>query len=264
MANILEQVARSSRRSAYGHFRPSTPQEFLALQLAIRLGDGAAARHYAELADQYSEGQLLTAYRRVLSTHLDVARRFHVALKPLKGHGCSTESRSNLCAIRIERRAVAVAILEGDHLLYVAARELSSSPGKAVESASRFITRRVTEQFQFASAALEIIPNGHEKQRLLLHQAVLQALRPMGIGILEVSRTDMLQAFGYPPPHSRQELREIVSDIYPVLDQEQGQPWTHDAAALGLYVQTERLFNTINQSLHDWTPALHRRQKPPC
>ena len=249
MMSILDQVARSSFGASYGQFRPKTAQEFFALRLACRLDDSSAAGHYAELAVQYSEGQLLTAYRRALSTHLDAARRFHRELEPLRGHNCSTESRSRLCAIRIERRAVAVAILNGEHLQHVDARQLSSSPDKAMESASTFITRRVIERFQFGSATLEIIPNGHEKQRLLLHKAVLQALRPKGIGILEISKEDLFQAFGHPPLRSRKELREIASDIYPVLDQAPGQPWTHDAAALGLYVQTERLFNTINQNL---------------
>jgi hypothetical protein len=242
MINILDQVARSS-------FRPRTVQEFFALRLAWRLGESSAAGHYAELAEQYSEGQLLTAYRKALSTRLDPARRFHRELEPLKGHRCSTENRSRLCAIRIERRAIAVAIFHEDHLQHLGTRQLSSSPEKALESASAFMTRRVIEKFRFASAALEIIPNGEEKQRSLLHQAVLQTLRPKAVGILEVSKIDLFEAFGFPPLHSRKELRAIASYIYPVLGQEPGQPWTHDAAALGLYVQTERLFNTINQSL---------------
>jgi hypothetical protein len=249
MKSILDQVARSSRRASYGHFRPTTAQAFFALRLASRMGDASAAQHYAELAERYSEGQLLTAYRRALRTHLDVGRRFHLELEPLKRHQCSTESRSKLCAIRIERRAVAVAILDGEHLHHVDARQLSSSSDRALESASTFITRRVIDRFQFASAALEIIPNGHEKQRSLLHQAVTHVLRPKGIGILEISKADLFEAFGYPPLRSRTELREITSNIFPSLDQEPGQPWTHDAAALGLYIQTERLFNTINQSL---------------
>jgi hypothetical protein len=249
MMSILDQLARSSSRASYGQFRPTTVQEFFGMRLANRLGDSPAARHYAELTEQYSEAQLLTAYRRALSTHLDPARRFHMELEPLKGHSCSTVSRSRLCAVRIERRAIAVAIFHEDHLQHVDARQLSSSAEKALESTSAFIARRVIEKFQFASAALEIIPNGHEKQRLLLHQAVLQTLRPKAIGILEVSKTDLFGAFGHPALHSRKELREIVSDIFPVLGEEPGQPWTHDAAAPGLYVQTERLFNTINQSL---------------
>jgi hypothetical protein len=72
-------------------------------------------------------------------------------------------------------------------------------------------------------------------------------LRPKGIGILEIPKSDLLEAFAYPALDSRKELRKVISDIFPVLDQEPGQPWTADAAALGLYVQTERLFNTINQ-----------------
>jgi len=249
MKNILDQVARSAFRTSYGHFRPTTTQEFFALSLAARLGEASSAQHYAELAERHSEGQLLVAYRRAISSHLDVARRFHAELKPLKGHGCNTESRSRLCAIRIERRAIAVAILDGDRLQHVDVRQLSSSSEKAVASASSFITRRVIDKVQFPSAALEVIPNGHEMQRTLLHDAVIRALRPKAIGILEIPKSRLLQAFAYPPLSSRKELRGVVSDIFPVLDQEPGGPWTHDAAALGLYVQTERLFNTISQSL---------------
>jgi hypothetical protein len=249
MPGILDQIADSPFRVFYGQFRPKTAQEFLALRLAGRLGDTSAAEHYAELAEQFTEGQLLAAYRRTLSNHLDPARRFHRELEPLRGRNCSTESRSLLCAIRIERRAIAVAILNGDHLQHIDAKQLSFMPDKALESASTFMARRVVDRFKFASAALEVIPNGHEKQRQLIHDSVLRALRPKAIGILEISKEELFQAFGYPPLHSRKELREIMEGIYPALGPEPGQPWTHDAAALGLYVQTERLFNTINQSL---------------
>jgi hypothetical protein len=144
---------------------------------------------------------------------------------------------------------VAVAILNGDHLHHTDGIQLSSSPEKALASAVGFITRRVMEKFDFESAAFEIIPNGHEVQRLILHQATVQALGAKAIGILETSKADLFQAFGNPPLHSRKELREILSRIYPALDSEPGGPWIHDAAALGLYVQTERLFNNINQTL---------------
>src|ERR1700691_1990078 len=111
MTNILDQVARSSAQSRYGHFRPATASEFLALCLAHHLGEGSIAQHYADLAEQYSEGQLLVAYGRALKSHFDLARRFHSELEPLRTRRCSTESRGKLAAIRIERRAVAVAIL---------------------------------------------------------------------------------------------------------------------------------------------------------
>lgn len=249
MTNILDQVARSSAQSRYGHFRPATVHEFLALRLAHHLGEGSIAQHYADLAEQYSEGQLLEAYRRASMSHFEIARRFHMELDPLKTRIHGTESRGRLAAIRIDRRVVAVAILNGDHLQHTDVRQLSSSPNKALGSAVSFITRQVLDRFDFESAALEIIPNGHEVQRSILHQATLGALSAKAIGILETSKADLFQAFGNPPLHSRKELRGIMSRIYPVLDQEPGGPWIHDAAALGLYVQTERLFNSINQTL---------------
>jgi hypothetical protein len=246
--NILEQVARSAAKSHYGHFRPSTTQEFLALRLAQRLGEGSLAQHYAELSEQYSEGQLLIAYRRALTGHFDIGRRFHAELGHLKDRRLGSESRGKLAAIRIDRRAIAVAILNGEHLHHSDACQLASSPDKALASAIRFITRRVLDKFDFESAALEIIPSGREVQRTILHRAILGAVGTKAIGILEASKTDLLEAYGWPSLRSRKELRGIMSKIYPVLDQEPGRPWIHDAAALGLYVQTERLFNSINQS----------------
>jgi len=247
--NILDQVAKSAAQSKYGYFRPSTTHEFLALRLAQRLGEDSIAQHYADLSEQYSEGQLLIAYRRALTGHFDIARRFHAELEPLKDRHFGTESRGRLAAIRIDRRAVAVAILNGEHLHHTDACQLSSSPDKALASAISFIARRVLDKFDFESAALEIIPIGQEVQRAILHRATLRALSTKAIGILEASKTELFQAFGSPQLHSRKELRKIVSRIYPVLDEEPGSPWIHDAAALGLYVQTERLFNNINQAL---------------
>src|ERR1019366_9751226 len=63
MTNILDQVARSSSAARYGQFQPSDQREYFALRLAQKLDDEAAARHYGELLEHYSEAQLLAAYR---------------------------------------------------------------------------------------------------------------------------------------------------------------------------------------------------------
>lgn len=248
MTTILDRVANSAR-TQYGEFRPATTQEFFALRLAARLGEGASAEHFVQLANEYSEGQLLAAYRRALRNHADLGRRFHLALESLKGKKAGNGSGvGRLLAIRIERRAIAFAVFSGDHLKHADARQLSSVPDKALDSAASFTARFMTK-FKFESAALEIIPNGHEMQRTLLHRAVLEVLSHEAIGIQEVSNTDLLDAFGHPGLQSRNDLRSVISDINPVLDESFGGPWIHDAAALGLYVQTERLFNSINQTL---------------
>ena len=117
MMNILDQVVRSSSSARYSQFQPSDQREYFALRLAQKLDDAAAARHYVELVEQYSEAQLLSAYRRAKATgsHLDPARSFHMELKRLEGRPGDEPATRRLAAIRIERRAVAVAILEGEH-----------------------------------------------------------------------------------------------------------------------------------------------------
>ena len=80
MPSILDRVAANFRS-----FRPETTQEFFGLQLARKLKDVTASRHYAELAARFSEDLLLRAYRDALSSHLGegLAQRFHVELRRL-------------------------------------------------------------------------------------------------------------------------------------------------------------------------------------
>jgi hypothetical protein len=71
-----------------------------------------------------------------------------------------------------------------------------------------------------------------------------QALAERAMSVTETPKKDLFLAFSHPPLRSRTELRQVMSTIWPVLDHDSGRPFTQDAAALGLYVQTERLFNT--------------------
>jgi hypothetical protein len=246
MTNILNQVARDLRQRA--RFRPATTDEFFALRLAVRLGDGPAVRHYADLAQRYSRDQLLSAYGRALAYPGDISRRFHQHLERMSGRRNGNGAGKLLAAIRIERRAVGVAILAGDHLRYADARQLASSSEKAATTAAIFVTR-LCEKFQIGSAVLEIITNHREIHRTDIRESVVHALRIRSISITEVPETDLVSSLGYPAPRFRRDLRKTVAGIYAVLTDTLGLPWTLDAAALGLYAQTERLFNTINQPL---------------
>jgi hypothetical protein len=245
MTNILDQLAQSSMRDRFGNFQPKTTDEFFALRLATRLNDAGAARHYAQLADQHSEGQILLAYHRAKAEggNIPFARRFHGELEALGNRNGIYPQKNRLIAIRIERRTIAIAILNANHLDFTDVRHLSSSSDKALGSAASFVTRAV-DRFELKSAALELIPTGHEVQRLLLHQVTIQALADRAVSVTETSKKDLFLAFSRPSLRSRTELRQIMSAIWPVLDHDSGRPFTHDAAALGLYIQTERLFNT--------------------
>ena len=176
------------------------------------------ARHYADLADQYSEGQLLDAYRRALMSHLDLARRFHLELEPLKARKLQhRKPEPHLCAIRIDRRAVAVAILNGDHLQHVDVRQLSSSPDKALDSAVDVSSRGESWiGFEFASAG-----SGDHSQRPRSATADAPPSGAPGPGsqrqsaFLKPPKTICFRPLATRRSHSRKELREIVAVFIP-------------------------------------------------
>jgi hypothetical protein len=245
MMNILDQVARSSSSARYGQFQPNDQREYFALRLAQKLDDAAAARHYVELLDHYSEAQLLAAYRRakIAGSHLDSARSFHLELKRLEGRTGDRPAIRRLAAIRIERRAVAVAILESEHLAAPPqVRQLSSNSDKALNSAASFISR-ILEKYPLGTAALETIPCETEVWRGDLMEIVSRVLVEQNIGIWEVSKLDVLASFGHPHLRFRNQARQVISTIWPGINGSFGSPLIKDALALGLYCQVERLFN---------------------
>lgn len=245
MTNILDQVARSSSSARYSQFEPCDQQEYFALRLAQKLDDAEAARHYAELLDHYSQAQLLTAYRRAKAagSHADPARGFHHELKRLEGRTGDDPPMRRLAAIRIERRAVAIAILQDEHLAAPPqVRQLSSNSDKALGSAASFISR-ILEKYPLGTAALETIPCEAEVLRGDLMEIISHVLVEQSIGIWEVPKLDVLASFGHPHPRFRKQVRQVISAIWPGVNGSFGAPLIRDALALGLYCQVERLFN---------------------
>ena len=243
MTNILERVARSSSSAPKNAFQPASPTQFFALRLAQKLGDARAADHYLALTDQYSEAQLLFAYRRACNRagNSDLARSFHVELQRLGERAAHVPSR-RLAAIRIERRAIAVVVLNGVQLEYAVVRQLSSDSNKALGSAASFITRMI-ERFSFETAALEVVPQPNEAQRSLLMEIICRILTEQGVAIWQVPKREVLAAFAYPPLRFRKQLRELISGMWPTINGSFGGPLLRDALALCLYCQTEHLFN---------------------
>jgi hypothetical protein len=238
MTSILDQFRRSS-----SPYRPKTHAEFLALRLAHKLGDAPAAARYADLLAEYSEGQLLTAYHRTFASggHPDTSSRFHVELGRTHSGVMHHNKDYKLLAIRVERRAVAAAVFYGDHLEFTQVRHLSSTKGRALVSAAGFVSW-LAAHLPVDSAAIEGIETGHEIHRRVVHDTVAEELQNQALPIWTVPKRDMLECYGYPPLRSRKQLRQVITDIWPVLTGSGGQGFVQDAAALGLYVQTERQF----------------------
>src|ERR1051326_1646159 len=166
MTNLLNRIARQEAKAHYSLFRPVSRLDYFALRLAQKLGDPAAAQHYAQLADRYGEGRLLTTFHRVESAS-DAKRawRFHAELERILGNGSAGNGHpKKLAAIRVERRSVAVVIMNGENPELVRMRQLSSVTDKALSSALGFVNR-MFEMVPFQLAAIEPVTNGTDIQR---------------------------------------------------------------------------------------------------
>ena len=77
MTTILDRVAISNRaRTTYTRFKPEIPHDVFALALARKLGDTAAAGHYARLCQQYTTDQLLHAFHKSMKAQDDTEPRY--------------------------------------------------------------------------------------------------------------------------------------------------------------------------------------------
>lgn len=239
--SILDQIAVKPAATV---FRPASPGELFALRLAQKLGEPAAISHYLDLAARYSSEVLLAAFRRAMnggSPPSDLARRFHseLSISTRNGYPHRTE---RLLAIKVERRSVAVAVFVGSRLEYHDVRQLSSQSNKAESSALGFV-RWIMDSYAVESVSLEMLTNGDEIRRAVLSKAIVTMFRAAAMPVWEVRKADLLSAYGQPPLRSRKELRAVTQSIVWAMLNTDKPHWQElDAAALGLYVQTERLF----------------------
>jgi hypothetical protein len=80
MTNILDTVAERQKAGT-----PSSPREYLALQIARRLGDLAERRQYMVLFEHYPEELLIQAFRRCLKYESPSTTDFLRVLRELIG-----------------------------------------------------------------------------------------------------------------------------------------------------------------------------------
>ncbi len=235
MNGILDRVSAQW----HSQFYPQTPADYLALRLAQRLGEPAAAQHYRLLIDQYGPRNALEAYRRTAVQTRDAATRskhFHTTLK--KGVRNGHVNERVLMAAKVERRSVAVAVFEGVRLDYTQSRQLCSDLEKVEHTVSGFLSL-MFRNFKIETAAMEAASGGFGVQRLDVTRMVELAFNGRGIPLARVEKHDLVASFAHPAPRSRTDMRKVVQGIWPVLN---SQGAILDAVALGLYIQTERLF----------------------
>ncbi len=236
---MTQGILNRVEKSLHGQFRPSSPEEYLALRLARGLGEADAAAHYAVLLSQHPTSKLVAAYYAALAEK-DSGKRgatFHQHL--LKNQSGVTEpTQDRIVAIKIDRRAIAVAVFFGTHLEGRRVLQLSSEANRAEISTITFLREFISEH-KCPAAVVEVVDG--DVQRSIFYSATLQQLRTHGISVWGVSKQVLLESLSQPPLKTRNEMRSLMLRIWPMPSLKKSQLCALDAFALGLYIQTERL-----------------------
>lgn len=148
---------------------------------------------------------------------------------------------SNLASFKIERRRVSVAVFVDERLDYTASRHLPSLYAKALDSASRYVDW-IMRTFRIEGAALEKSQSDPNAWKSKFTKEIIRQLRDTGVPVFEVRKDELLASFAHPPLRYRTQLREVVSSMWPILATKDKNASLLDAAALGLYVQVEKMF----------------------
>jgi hypothetical protein len=148
--------------------------------------------------------------------------------------------KSNLIAFIIGPQEIAYVIFERQQLLFWEVRTFPSGIDiESLEAGFRFERFNVTAAVLPAKCAEETRPT---------HEALCSVLRKRGIPIFEISDKDLRESFGLPALKDRQELLRVSAAMFPQVPFGR---FTHaclEAAALGLFFETNRLL-TINTPL---------------
>jgi hypothetical protein len=146
-----------------------------------------------------------------------------------------------LGALSLQRRSAAIAIFRKTQLEDIITRQFPNDVSKA-ESAVVAFVRRVLERTTLDLVAVESVDTKSDRITKLWRGA-REVIQIEGMLVQEVRTESLYQSFAIPPLRNRDQLRKIVQSIWPQLEdtRESDHP-ALDAVALGLFLQTERLF----------------------
>jgi len=143
-----------------------------------------------------------------------------------------------LLSVKVERRSIAIAIFRDHVLRYAEALNLSSSLEMAMQSAMDFVVRYL-HRFDVHSAVLEDSHADDEARSAELLGHVERALLSEGTPTKRVGKQTLFEAYSVVPLSSRRELHEVVRSFWPQLYTMDFPRAVMDAAAVGLYEDTE-------------------------
>lgn len=147
---------------------------------------------------------------------------------------------TRIAALHLERRQVAIAIFVGPKPEFTQTLQLPSDYQEAERYAVSFVLR-ILNHYGAGTAGIEASTDQLSRVARL-KGAVQDALRANAVSIWEVPSAELYAAYSMPPAKTKQQLRQIVLSIWPVLN-DRSLRAAVDAMAIGLYVQVQRLLS---------------------
>ena len=147
---------------------------------------------------------------------------------------------SRLLAIKITGRSATAAIYFGRELHYTEVRQLASDLTQAKDSLISFCSSLI-EHFRVDTSVSE--KPAADTRAQAMATSLLNLLRERAIPHWAIAKAELLAAYGETPLKSTHELRVVVRDYWPHIIDERDDSTCLDAAALGLYLQTERMLS---------------------
>jgi len=146
-----------------------------------------------------------------------------------------------LAAFAISRRSIVLSIWHGLDLIHNRRLALHSSQETSERSISELFNRSLQE-FQFTTAAVE--HHNDSSRASLLGDHIRRLSRESAVSVYEIPRKTLQQEFWMTPFQNRQQLRDAVLNIWPVLSDRHLGRIACDAVAIGLFVQTQRVLHS--------------------
>ena len=147
---------------------------------------------------------------------------------------------SKLLAVKIRRRHVAVAIFSGRHPQYLDTLQLCNEPETVTDTVARFLAW-ILENYQPQTAAIGTSQARQGERVKQLNEITEKMFLSEGIPIWKIEDKELLHAYTFPKLKNKKQLRPIVRSFWPELAEKK--LTAYEAAALGLYVQVERLLS---------------------
>lgn len=148
-----------------------------------------------------------------------------------------------LATFKVTGSAVALALFADRELEYVELRHLMVDVGRATNTLRSFLGW--TLEILKPNDAVVSAAKGRDQKADRYMSFIREFLNNCGLPVREVSVDDLLNNYAIPPVRTKAQLAKVALGIWPHLRGRGLQYPMLEAAAMGLYVQTDRVL-TIN------------------